>query len=75
MATTATREPRKPIRVKRQVDRGTEFQTIAIPRSLAQECRRFLLQRELETGIKMNLARFIAEAVSDKISRLRAENI
>ena len=49
------------------------FITINFSREIKEAVRRYLLKRELDTGERMNVSEYIAQAVLERLKRDRAE--
>ena len=67
----AKMQKRKP--VGRPATGTGNYVTIHFSREVKESVRRYLLKRELDTGERMNISEYIAQAVLERLKRDRAE--
>ena len=70
-------ETKKPVRRRRRktaVDGKQQFAAINLPMEVRELARRYLLHLELDTGERIPMSRFTADALLEKLKRERAES-
>ena len=67
------RRPGRPSQPVRASDR-VRYQTLSVDQDTVRDVRHFLMKKEMLTGERFNIVRFVTEACREKLLRARVED-